>query len=272
MPMTKIDWPSTGAADWTDAIDIWKDWITGLIRLSVTNYDAAGAPAIEAGSLCEIGGSYFYAASNQTPTGTPTTDDINYIYIEDDGDVKYSNTDPTWNAAMQAWMNGTDRAVLAFWFDGTNYYCKTIMRTQDNFVEEVTYNVPLCGYSTDPVGIQLKGRRIQFISILNDEGYIGLDDFKPGDYVRQLNAYCSAHTANSVEIDLRYSTHTSSAETLMASCSPNATGQFTDSSITDPLIDLENRCYWIEADALLFSTTLDISGVSIDLVRRYRSD
>lgn len=242
MPMTKVDWPAPGAANWTAAIDIWKDWVTGLIRLSLTNYTNQSAPDIAAGSLCEIGGSYFYAASNQTPTGTPTTGQLNYIYIEDDGDVKYSTTAPTWNDAMQAWMNGTDRAVAVLYYDsGTgNYWPKWVLHDQDSMPEEI--EMPLLPYGAGTGTANLGWLRF------NGQGRMRSLILPKEALITELRGWGSSPNSNVfLQLNLYLSPLNGTGTTLMAQCQWNNTsGLQSDTSITSPLIDISTNVYILQ--------------------------
>jgi hypothetical protein len=131
MALTQIDFPAEGAADWTDFIDMAKDWIVGHINIGLTNFDNDSLPAIAQGSKCEIGGSYFFAASDQAVTGSATASSVNYIYIETDGDVVWSTTAPTWDDTKSGWYNGTDRAVARLYRDGSSNYLDKYVYSQN---------------------------------------------------------------------------------------------------------------------------------------------
>ena len=249
MPMTKIDWPTTGAGTWTDAIDIWKDWMTGVIRLSLTNYDSDSAPQITQGSLMDLGGSYFYAATAQTPTGSPSSNVFNYIYVETDGDVKWSTTAPTWNDAQQAWINGTDRAVGGCWYDGTNYRAKWVYTNQHAGPQPRTIDVPMTGSSEDLTDAEGEGGGINFtnaggaaVSLFCPLPY--MDKF----YVESLITYSYSQTGGTLTVYLREGSLTATGGTAMASNAHSSSGILTDTSITSPFMMYEDHQYYIEAE------------------------
>lgn len=116
MAMTQIDYPTVGAASWTDDIDISKDWIIGHIGLGLTNFENDSIPEVAQGSKVEIGGSYFIAGTDQAITGSPTNDSINYVYIDTSGVLSWSDTAPARDDTKQGWYNGTSRAVAGSYF------------------------------------------------------------------------------------------------------------------------------------------------------------
>jgi len=127
MALTQISFPAEGASDWTAHIDMFKDLILGYIQCSLTEWDTGTVPQLAAGSKVELNGSYYYAGSNQSISGTPSSDYINYIYLDATAyTLSWSTTPPTWSDAKQGWYNGNDRCLGGCGYDGTNYYHKWI--------------------------------------------------------------------------------------------------------------------------------------------------
>jgi hypothetical protein len=81
------------------------DTLKGFQAISLTNFDTSAATAIAAGSITEIDGTIFSFTSDETPTGWSSiaTGETAYIYITDDGEPRYTSTEPLWNDQAQGW-------------------------------------------------------------------------------------------------------------------------------------------------------------------------
>ncbi len=261
MAMTQTDFPSVGAEDWTDDIDIRKDWIVGHNDVGLTNFTNSSVPQLAQGSKTEIGGAYFVAGSDQTPTGSIIDTDINYIYIETDGDVKWGNTDPTWDTTKYGWYNGTDKAVAGLYRDGSNYINKFLYQGYEKVYGLVKrfYSPALSG-SLEVDAINFNGSDASIGA--GGKGHI-LVDLPHGAVVTELFSQTIARTAGAVDINLKNSLLSSASDTQMAQNTHNAIETQTDSSITDATIDNETKCYRIEIDATGAASGIQLSGIRI---------
>lgn len=155
MAMTQIVMPAEHADDWTDFIDIVGDVLIGHIGVSLSEYDTTSAPVVKAGSKVEVGGSYFRAATDQTPSGSPTSGAINYITVSSAGAVSWSAVAPAWDDTKQGFYSGTSRYIAGCYYDATGptYYAKWVWTEpradflQDRYTANLRYGIKTIHWS-----------------------------------------------------------------------------------------------------------------------------
>ena len=108
--------PTAGSTDWTDTATQREKQRKGFMAMSLSNWDTTGVPAINAGSVVEMGGSLFQFTSTEAIGGTFTTSNPNYIYLTSSSSsltASATSTAPTWSIAKQGWYDagGTKRCV-----------------------------------------------------------------------------------------------------------------------------------------------------------------
>ena len=108
--------PTAGSTDWTDTATQREKQRKGFLSMSLSNWDTTGVPAINAGSVVEMGGSLFQFTSTEAIGGTFTTSNPNYIYLTSSSSsltASATSTAPTWSIAKQAWYDagGTKRCI-----------------------------------------------------------------------------------------------------------------------------------------------------------------
>jgi len=245
--------PSTGAA-WSTAWEQFEGIRKGLISLSLTNYDATTVPQIASGSWVECAGSIYKWTSNDTITGTPSANAINYITLVPSGTgasailtPTWSDSAPTWSDAYQGYYSGTTRYAGGCYYDGTNYYCKWIYTNRHAGSFARYLNLPFTYHTDDNTNVTLDGlTSVAVDPSVADEAYMAVM-FPPHSQcvVTEFRTYCSAYTDGTHTISLNHGGETG-ALTTMASNAHTGTGALTDTSITDPIIDTENEHYWVE--------------------------
>lgn len=265
MSMTKIDFPVVGATDWTNFIDITKDWIIGHNGISLTNYENDTLPAIAQGSKVEIGGSYFYAGSDQAVTGTPASGFINYIYIQTDGTVVWSTTVPAWDSAKTGWYNGTDRCVGGVYYDGTNYGGKFILRGQDSW--------PLMNASGPPTGNVRTGSIATdgYRWVWSGNGWVTFILPVPhNSYIWKASCWGNTGGGNMTVSISRNAHIVTGGQTVIAQMSQlgGTTFALTDTTINQPYVDLSSGSYFVKAEITSYSSTAYLYGVMLDIILR----
>jgi len=248
MALTQISFPAEEATDWTDFIDMVKDWIVGHIRCSLTNYDADTAPQLAAGSTVELNGSYHYAGSNEPITGTPSSGNINYIYLDESAyTLSWSTTAPTWSDAKQGFYNGNDRAIGGCYYDGTNYPLKWVYINHHAGPQTRYQSVSLCGYSSS-AQIKPRGQDLAFQGTVGAAQFAALPVLLPdGALVTSLKTVCAAWVEGTVSVDLNRVSSTET-ETAMAETTIDAAETNEDTSISTPIIDNTAYTYYIKAN------------------------
>jgi hypothetical protein len=113
----------------------------GFIALGLTNMTSTGASQVALGSRVEVGGSLYSCTANETISGSPTANVMNYVYCVPAGSAAsfiYSSTTPTWNAVKGGWYNGNNRAVAQFYYYGGQYLSKVIL---DSYVARTDFDI-----------------------------------------------------------------------------------------------------------------------------------
>ena len=113
----QITEPTAGSTDWTSTATQREKQRKGFMALSLTNYDDSTAtPAIQSGSVVEMGGSLYQFTSTESITETFSTSNFNYIYLTSSSSqltASCTSGTPSWNASKQGWYDsgGTKRCV-----------------------------------------------------------------------------------------------------------------------------------------------------------------
>ena len=101
----------------------------GYLGLSLTNYDNNSLPAIAAGSNLEISGALYGFTAEEAIGGTPSSGNINYIYINPTPiTATWTTTAPVWSDAKNGWYDAgeSNRYIGGCYYDGTKYQQKWI--------------------------------------------------------------------------------------------------------------------------------------------------
>lgn len=116
----------------------WQNLISKTIQLGggynfaqFSAMDTDAAPQVLAGSRFEINGSFYQCVSNESITGTPAANVVNYVYAIPNGSscsFQYSATAPTFQPQKGGWYNGNNRALLKFTYTNSAYRNKEMMR------------------------------------------------------------------------------------------------------------------------------------------------
>lgn len=251
-------------------VDKGEDWETtwpqieyarkGMLGLSLTNYDNDSLPQIASGSWVEVAGSIYKATSNESISGSPTSDSINYIKMVPggSGDTAYvtptwTTSAPTWSDAYQGWYDGTSRYVAGCFYDGTNYKLKFIYFDRDCGIEE-QYCVPElserggAGNSNDYGSISLGTNDTAFLHITLPHKAV----------ITELRIWTSASLGTN-GVRMRRGSLTDNSFDEMA----QVTDTGADTSISYPEVDRENYYYWFRIDS---ATTQTIYGIRVKYV------
>ena len=121
-----------GTADWQQILHKLTVTTGGLLIAGLTNMDTAGVPQVKAGSRFEINGSFYETTADETITGTPVNNAVNYIYAYASGSsaaFKYSSATPDFQPAKGGWYSGSERAIAKFYYasNGPVYGNKVIL-------------------------------------------------------------------------------------------------------------------------------------------------
>jgi len=137
MSITKITDPLAvpiTIADYTAQNELIQSALTGLFKVTLSEYDTDLAPAVKVGSVFNVGGTtYIVSTADETPTGYSgiTVSTTFYLYFDSSAGVFiYSATTPVWNDVYQGWYDGTDRALFSMYKDsgGTLYKGKVLLQ------------------------------------------------------------------------------------------------------------------------------------------------
>jgi len=131
MSGTKISDYDIGTAKWSEMLATMEKQRKGFVALSLTNFENSSLPAIAAGSYLEISGALYGFTSEEAVGGTPSSGQINYIYIDPTPiTAAWSTIAPTWSDAKQGWYDATviKRCVGGCYYSGTSYSPKGLLR------------------------------------------------------------------------------------------------------------------------------------------------
>jgi len=264
MSATKISDYSIGGSNWTELLTTIEKQRKGFNGISLTNYDNNSLPAIAEGSYFEISGSLYGFESEEAITGTPSSGNINYIYINGTTFVPvWTTTAPTWSDAKNGWYDAgeTHRYVGGCYYDGANYTGKWVYQKGSDRIDSdckfggrvTRYYAPsLVGYGNNDT-VTFNGQVVA-MAANDDEGFLSVN-LPHGAIVINLYSYAFANTWGSLPVQLVRSPVDEFAQTIMATNTHTSTGALNDNSITDATIDNENYTYFIR-----FSWNLDTIG------------
>jgi hypothetical protein len=269
--------PDTGD-DWTTAWEQAEYTRKGKMGLSLTNYDNTSLPAIASGSWAEVAGSIYKWISEEAISGSLSSDVINYIKLVPSGSgdtaivtATWTDSTPTWSDAYQGYYSGTSRYVGGCYYDGADYIRKWIYRNIDTGPKEEYLMVSNVGDCNDPANESTAGSICSFYSgHASGSIWLPIYDIEKYDIVTELMSYCIIFDGNTVACYLKMAAYNSSAEQTMAQTSNIAVGEFTDTTITYPVLDTDNRKYWIELYRATHASRVDIAAVRIKRIRIYR--
>lgn len=134
MSITEITAPSAvpaAVADYEAQNELIQSALTGLAKITLSNYDNDSAPAVKVGSIFNVGGTtYGVSTGDETPSGYAGIAVSTTFYLYFDAGTElfvYSSTAPTWNDVYQGWYNSNDRAFFRMYKDagGTLYTAKS---------------------------------------------------------------------------------------------------------------------------------------------------
>jgi len=249
MAATKISDYAIEGSNWTELLTTIEKQRKGYNGISLTNYDNNSLPAIAAGSYFEISGSLYGFTSEEAITGTPSSGNINYIYINGTTFIPvWTTTAPTWSDAKNGWYDAgeTHRYVGGCYYDGTNYTRKWVYINSRDVLDKIKdgttfesaqerfYQIPLSagGYDGTHSG--------NYLSL--DTGYS--DNFSVnlphGAVVTGLYLHTSANLGSNGAILKRSSILDTSSQEMAKKTS---TGE--ETNISYATIDNENYKYYL---------------------------
>jgi hypothetical protein len=122
------DWQALIA--WIEKVEKGKHNLT-LTNMEVQDYTE---PAIAAGSLIEVNGSFYSFGTEESITGWSGISDEDDAYIKvvpssSSITAEFTSTAPTWSDSKQGWYDGNDRYVAYVWKESsTGYRCKQLLK------------------------------------------------------------------------------------------------------------------------------------------------
>ena len=121
----------------------------GFMLLSLVNMNTIGEPKVMAGSRFEIDGRFYAVTEDEAVIGTCTSNVWNFIYAVPSGKKVgfiYDTVKPVFNVQRSGWMNGDNRAVAKFMFDGNGgYWNKVVLDKQKRMYEHNPNTLPTFG-------------------------------------------------------------------------------------------------------------------------------
>jgi hypothetical protein len=120
----------------------WFRIIKGLNAVNLTNYDTTSAPAIDANSAVEIGGSIYYNTSNVSITGSTSNSTWYDILLTPTGTTftasYVARGTGTWNEDKQGLYSGSNRVVACVYRDASgNFINKNILQVVNRTISIV---------------------------------------------------------------------------------------------------------------------------------------
>ncbi|GHV73284.1 hypothetical protein AGMMS49940_05860 [Spirochaetia bacterium] len=133
----------------------------GHISIGCDNINNTGACIIKAGSSVEVNGLGYKSSTAETPTGTPTNNAQNYVYVSSAGALSYSAIAPSWDAARCGWYDGTSRAIMKFFYTSSQYNGKVILDSY-NAMSKINTDqpVPTTGGMLNPTEVPVNDSAI----------------------------------------------------------------------------------------------------------------
>lgn len=128
MAGSTITYPLNGAANWESFPDIVQKIQAGFRRVSLTNFDNASEPQVEAGSTLDVNGTPVVFGSNESISGWSGISAGNDVYIKivvsgSSATVVFTTTAPTYSASKRGYYNGNDRYIGGLWKASSTKYC-----------------------------------------------------------------------------------------------------------------------------------------------------
>jgi len=268
-----VNIPDTGE-NWDAAWQTVEGMRKGQMALSLTNYDSDSIPQIASGSWVEVAGSIYKFTANDSISGSASSGNINYIKMVPSGSgdsaivtPTWTTDAPTWSDTYQGYYDGTSRYVAGCYYDGTNYKLKWIYNKRDTGPVDRVLNLPLLGERNNTALTDTGLLAYGYYYFANGKSanqaiLIGVT-FPKRFIVTYLKSYCSSRSAGSVSITLYEGINTDVTTTTMAQTTHSGTGEQTDSSITNPIIDEEDHQYVVRINVETTTTTLYISAIRI---------
>ena len=145
MSITKITDPAAvpaAVSDYQAQNELTQSALTGLAKITLSEYDTDAVPAVKVGSVFNVGGiTYSVSTADETPSGYAGIAVSTTFYLYFDAGTElfvYSSTAPVWNDAYQGWYNSDDRAFFSMYKDATGllYELKTALRNP-NVMENI---------------------------------------------------------------------------------------------------------------------------------------
>jgi len=246
MAAIKISDYTIGGSNWTELLTTIEKQRKGFIGISLTNYNNNSLPAIAEGSYFEISGALYGFESEEAITGSPSSDNINYIYINGTTFVPvWTTTAPTWSDAKYGWYDAgeTHRYVAGCYYDGTNYLGKWLYYNHQNFPTRYC-SPPLLGWTNDrEYGGFVEGYAF-FLSGAGVTKDIYIPVFLPhGCTITRLKTWMLTQGGQGITVWLKRSHRDANTDTL-ATCYTTSTtlAEVTDDTINYPSVD--NTAYY----------------------------
>jgi hypothetical protein len=240
----------------------------GFIGLSLTNYDNNLEPQIAAGSCVEIAGAIFQFTSNGTITGTPSSDNINYIMLEVSGsgdsqivEAKWTTDPPTWNTSKQGWYDATNikRYVGGCYYNGTYYYGKKVYgNSRASIVKNLT--PPMITNADTEANVSSDGRSITFTG--NATAYLGVI-LPDNAVIVELYSYVGVQSEGNIIVKLYKSPLTASSMTELAKNTHTGVGALVDTSIISPVVDNSANTYFVLVTRSVHTNSAMLVGIRI---------
>jgi len=267
----QLNTDSLGSTDWTGWINanekVWK----GYIDITVNNWDTTGVPSIAKGGCMELGGSIFYFGDTEAITGTPSTDNLNYIMATVSSTnvaLSYTTTAPSWIANKGGWYDATEakRYVGGCGIDLDNKFTYGQIRDIKYLNQNPTlsssvtrfYAVPLTGF-TSATTVHTYGTMIEWTAVGTAWIPVALPH---GAIITELYSQVIVPD-NNIVVELNRSTLASSAVDTMASNTHTGDGSMGDTSISNGTIDNGSYNYHVRCLRATHSDTAELYSVRI---------
>ncbi|MHA1304093.1 MAG: hypothetical protein ACTSPI_10370 [Candidatus Heimdallarchaeaceae archaeon] len=272
MSASKISDYTIGGSNWTELLTTIEKQRKGYNGISLTNYDNNSLPAIAAGSYFEISGALYGFTTEAAITGSPSSDNINYIYINGTTFVPvWTTTAPTWSDAKYGWYDAgeTHRYVAGCYYDGTNYLGKWLYCNRQYF--PTRYCSPsMIGWMNDTQYGGFSDGYAFFLSgaDVNKAIYIPVS-LPHGCTITQLKAWMITQGGQGITLWLKRS-HRDANTDILASCYTNSTSsvEVTDDTIDYPSVDNTTYSYLLHFQPnSTLTDTARLHGVEITYIQ-----
>jgi len=255
MAATKISDYAKGGDNWTELLTTIEKQRKGYLGISLTNYDNNSLPAIAAGSYFEISGALYGFESEEAITGSPSSGNTNYIYINGTTFIPvWTTTAPTWSDAKNGWYDAgeTHRYVGGCYYDGSNYSGKWVYQKGSNRITsnckfggrvERKYSVSFpAAFWDDNLETIIKTEYINFQSSSDTDVYVAVN-LPDGAVITNLYSYARFVATGNINIRLERSPVDTIDDELLVSNAHSTTGYLNNSSISNPTVNNEDYTY-----------------------------